>query len=152
MIDIQLALRVAVAAGLSVALASLFRLGDSVYALIAAVIVTDLSPLRTRQLALQRVIGTIIGATSGAAFSQALGPAAWAIGISVLTAQLICHLTRAQDGAKVAGYICGVVIVSHGVHPWSYAFLRFTETLLGIGVAWLISLIPKLIQTNGADR
>ena len=56
-----------------------------------------------------------------------------------------------NDGAKVAGYICGIVVVAHGTHPWSYAVLRFTETVLGIGVAWLISFVPKVIQIVETD-
>ena len=44
----QLAFRTAIAAGLAVAIAQLFRLEYPLYALIAAVIVTDLSPSQTR--------------------------------------------------------------------------------------------------------
>ena len=78
-------------------------------------------------------------------------PSAWAIGLGILVAMLICHVSRVNDGAKVAGYICGIVVVEHGTHPWSYALLRFTETVLGIGVAWLISFVPKVIQIDETD-
>jgi len=61
---------------------------------------------------------------------------------------LICHISRVNDGAKVAGYICGIVVVAHGTHPWSYAVLRFTETVLGIGVAWLISFVSETDSTG----
>ena len=64
---------------------------------------------------------------------------------------LICHISRVNDGAKVAGYICGIVVVAHGTHPWSYAVLRLTETVLGIAVDWLISFVPKVIQIDETD-
>jgi uncharacterized membrane protein YgaE (UPF0421/DUF939 family) len=73
------------------------------------------------------------------------------IGFGILVAMLICLISRVHEGAKVAGYICGIVVVAHGTHPWSYAFLRFTETVLGIGVAWLISFVPRLVRINETD-
>ncbi|PYT92628.1 MAG: hypothetical protein DMG36_13925 [Acidobacteria bacterium] len=63
-----------------------------------------------------------------------------------MVAMLICHISRVNDGAKVAGYICGIVVVAHGTHPWSYAVLRLTETVLGIAVA------DKLRSQGNSDR
>jgi len=143
-----LALRAAVAAGLSVALARLCKFEQPIYALIAAVIVTDLSPSRTSKLGLRRLVATIVGAACGAALSHFLLPSAWATGLGILIAMLICHLSWAHEGAKVAGYICGIVMLAHGTHPWSYAFFRLIETVLGIGVAWLIAFVPKLIRID----
>jgi uncharacterized membrane protein YccC len=53
---------------------------------------------------------------------------------------------------KVAGYICGIVLLEHATEPHSYAFLRFLETVIGVLVAWAISYVPKLIpdRDNGA--
>jgi uncharacterized membrane protein YgaE (UPF0421/DUF939 family) len=144
----QLALRTAIAAGLAVAIAQLFRLEFPLYAMIAAVIVTDLSPSQTRQLGLQRLAGTVVGAVLGAALSplRQLGP--WAIGLGILVTISLCYLLRLQGAGKVAGYICGIVMLEHGVHPWSYALYRLIETVLGIGVAMLVSLVPKLIPPD----
>jgi hypothetical protein len=71
--------------------------------------------------------------------------------LRILVAMLICHISRVHDGTKVAGYICGIVMIAHGASAWSHAFLRFTETALGIGVAWLISFVPKLIRIDETD-
>ena len=54
--------------------------------------------------------------------------------------------------AKVAGYVCGIVLLDHGDSPWSYAFFRMIETALGIGMAMCVSLVPKLLTTNGSKR
>lgn len=142
---VQLSVRAAVAAGLSLALARMLNLEFPIYAFIAAVIVTDLSPAQTRRLGWRRLVATVVGATCGAVLSGALPHGPWAIALGVLIAMLACNLVRMQEGAKVAGYICGIVMLSYGAEPWSYAFYRLFETTLGIGVAWVISLVPKLI-------
>ena len=54
---LQLSLRAAVAAGSSIAIAQYPGVAVPIYALIAAVIVLDLSPSKTLQLAVQRLAG-----------------------------------------------------------------------------------------------
>ena len=148
---IQLAIRGAVGAGLSIAIAQFFNLQYPIYAFIAAVIVTDLTPSQTRQLGLIRILATIVGAACGAALSRFLPPGPLAIGLSVLLAMLICEVMRVSNAAKVSGFICGLVVFDHSAEPWHYAFFRFIETTLGIAVAWAISYVPKLLRTEEAE-
>jgi uncharacterized membrane protein YgaE (UPF0421/DUF939 family) len=44
------------------------------------------------------------------------------------------------------------VLLEHTAQPWSYALWRFAETVLGIGVALVISLVPKLIRYDEPGR
>lgn len=147
---VQLSVRASLAASLSLAIAQLIDLEYPLYSFLAAVIVTDLSPAQTRQLGWRRLVATGIGATCGATLSPLLPHGPWAIGCGVLIAMLACNLVRMQESAKVAGYICGIVMLSYGAEPWAYAFYRLIETLLGIGVAWSISLVPRLIRVDEA--
>ncbi len=150
-IALQLSLRAAVSAGLAVAVAQFLELQYPLYALIAAVIVMDLSPSKTRQLALQRLAGTLLGATVGAALSYFLPPGPLAIAISILAAMLLSYVVRLQAASKLAGYVCGIVVLAHGAHPWSYALYRVIETALGIAMAVLVSLVPKLMRVEISD-
>jgi uncharacterized membrane protein YgaE (UPF0421/DUF939 family) len=145
---VQLAVRAAVAGGLAVAIAQLFKVEYPIYAFLAAVIATDLTPAQSRQLGLRRILATLVGATCGATLSPLLPPGPWAIGLSVLVAMLISEVLQARDGAKVAGFICGIVVLDRNAEPWLYAYLRFIETALGVAVAWAISYVPKLIRID----
>lgn len=147
---LQLAIRVALAALPAFALAEALRLPHPIYAFIAAVIVTDLSPRQSRRLGATRIASTVVGAATGAALSQWLPAGLLALGIGVLASMLACQLLKVSEGAKVAGYICGLILIDHSGEPWSYALWRFAETVLGIAVAWSVSAIPHLIAP--ADR
>ncbi|MCA3455205.1 MAG: FUSC family protein [Rhodobacter sp.] len=140
-----LAFRAGVAGTLATWIAMVLSLQYPIYAFIAAVIVTDLSPAQSRRLGLRRILATVIGAVCGAALSQLLGPGPVAVGIAVVSAMLLGTLLGAGDGARVAGYICGIVVLDHTAEPWLYATQRFVETALGVIVAWGISYVPKLI-------
>ncbi len=99
-------------------------------------------------------MATAVGASCGATLSPVFGPGPWAIGLSVLLAMLMSELLQGRDGAKVAGYICGIVVLDHSAEPWLYAYHRFIETALGVAVAWAVSYVPKLIRIDepGAEE
>jgi uncharacterized membrane protein YgaE (UPF0421/DUF939 family) len=145
---LQLSLRSAIAAGCAVAVAQVLGLPFPLYAMIAPVIVTDLSGPRTRQLALPRVAGTALGASFGAAIFPFLPPGAWPVALSIFVAMFLSHLLRLQDAAKLTGYVSGIVVLNHGDHPWLYALHRVTETLVGVALAVLVSFVPKLLSTD----
>jgi uncharacterized membrane protein YgaE (UPF0421/DUF939 family) len=145
---VQLSIRAATSAGLAVAIAQLLELPYPLYALMAAVIVMDLSPSTTRQLAWQRLAGTLVGAAVGAVLSSFLPPGPLAIGFSILAAMLLTSVLRLPAAVKLSGYVCGIVVLSHGANPWSYALYRLIETVLGIAMAVLVSPVPKLLRVE----
>jgi uncharacterized membrane protein YgaE (UPF0421/DUF939 family) len=147
---LQLALRSCVAAGLSVYAARELGLPYPIYAMVAAVIVTDLSPARTRALALPRIAGTIIGALVGAALCGLVASQAWTMAIGIGISIFACHALRLPEAAKLAGFVSGIVLLEHVATPWAYGWDRLVETLLGIAFAVLVSLVPKLLRAPQA--
>ena len=150
-----MAVRAAAGASIAFAVAEVLKLDHPIIAFTAAVIVTDLKPAQTRELGLRRVGATVVGAVTGTVLSPFLSPTAWAIGASVLLAILISHLLRAREGAKIAGYICALIVLDNSAAPWLTGLYRMIETALGVIVAWVISYVPKLIpvkESSEADK
>lgn len=147
--EIQLALRSTVAAVLSLFAAYWLGLEYPIYAFIAAVIVTDLKPVTSQKLGMRRIGATLVGAACGASLSLLLPGGVWSVGLGLFLAMLLAQLLRAGEGARVAGYISGIVLLDHSAAPWSYALHRFLETALGVLIAWGVSLVPKLINREG---
>jgi uncharacterized membrane protein YgaE (UPF0421/DUF939 family) len=143
-----LSFRAAASAGLAVACAQFLNLESPVYAVIAAVIVLDLSPAKTRQLALQRLSGTLVGAAVGGGLSYFLPQGPMAIMISIAAAMLLSSVVHLQAVAKLSGYVCGIVVLAHAANPWPYAAHRTVETLLGLAMAVLVSFVPKLLRVE----
>ena len=142
----QLSLRAALAAGLAIIVAQLLRLQHPLYAMISAVIVTDLVAAETSKLALPRLAGTLVGSALGAVFTTLLPSGVWVTAFGIFAAMFASHLLNLRGAARLAGYVCGIVLLDHGDSPWIYALFRMIETALGIAAAMCVSLIPKLLK------
>ena len=147
---LQVTSRAALAAGVAVGVAQALELRFPLYAMIAAVIVTDLDPAKTRRLAGPRLVGTVVGTVVGAVIAPFAEGGPLTVMVTVLTAMVICHLFGLTEAAKLAGYVCGIVVLDHGGQPWSYGALRFVETALGVGAAVIVGFIPKLMPSDAA--
>lgn len=143
---LQLAVRASLAGGIALSLASLAGLTYPVYAFIAAVVVTDLSLQESRQLGLRQLIGTFAGATCGMLLSLWLPQNIWAAALGVLIAMSLCTLLRVQSGARLAGFICGIIVAGSQGPAWEFALFRLLETVMGVSVAWAVSWVPKIVR------
>lgn len=142
----QLAVRAALAAGVTVSIATALALPNPVFALTAAIIVIDLDPRWTRTLAWKRFAGTFAGALLGASGAMLLPTGPIAIIATVLVTMLLCHALHLDGSARISGYLAAVIVMQYGDSPWRYAADRFLETTLGIVVALALSFLPRLYK------
>ena len=133
---------------MALAIASFAELQYPLFSLIASVIATDRSPHQSRNLGFVRLAATVIGAVCGAALGPLLASGPVSVGAAILVTMLVCTAFRLNDGSRVAGYICAIVVYDHSSAPWAYAWFRFIETVLGVAVAWCVSYVPKLIAVD----
>jgi len=147
----QVAIRCAIGAAAATAIAQVLKLDFPVFAMLAAVISTDLTPLQGRLLGLRRLFATVIGAVAGMLFSAILPPTAWSAGIGILCTMFVTQQLNVRSGAKVAAYICAVIVLHYGSASGYYAFYRFTETALGISIAWLFVFVPLLFTNEAVE-
>ncbi len=145
-IGTQLAVRAAAGAAISLAIARALNLETPIFALIAAVIVTDRNAEETRKLAVRRAISTVIGALCGVALAQFIGSSAWEAALAIFVSIIASIAVTKLGDPKLAAYLCALIVINYGAEPLHYAFFRFVETILGIFVAWAISLVPKLVD------
>jgi uncharacterized membrane protein YgaE (UPF0421/DUF939 family) len=142
---LQIGLRAALASLLSAWVALRLGMDFPIYAVIAAIVVTDPSPEVTRRTGLLRLVGNVIGAGLGGGMGTLLGHTPLVMAAGVLLAILICPLIGLKDAAKITGYITGIVILFHGDKPWDYAWARFVETSIGLGFAILVGSAAELL-------
>jgi uncharacterized membrane protein YgaE (UPF0421/DUF939 family) len=143
----QVSLRAAVAAGLSVAIAQRLNMTYPVVALASSVIVTDVEPSRTRHLGLQRLLGTVLAGFVGIL----IGPGgSMSIAVAIASAMLLANIVGLGSTAKLAGFVCGIVVLAPGGAPVPYALQRVYETVIGILMAVLVSFVPRLIRLEGS--
>lgn len=138
---VSFAVRAALASVGAVVCVHLLHVTQGMYALIAAVVVSDVAPNAIRHLGYQRLLGTAVGAVLGGVLAVLCGHVLWAVGTAVFLTILICEFLRFRDAAKVGGYVAGVVIIGYAAAPWHYAWDRFLETAMGIAFAMLVCFV-----------
>ena len=112
-IGMQLAFRAAVGAGVSLAIARALNLDTPIFALIAAVIVTDRDPAETRKLAIRRIISTAIGGVCGVALAQVLGSSSWEAALAIFIAMILSIAVTQLGDPKIAAYLCALILINY---------------------------------------
>jgi uncharacterized membrane protein YccC len=135
------AAKTALAAGLCWWLATLLGLHEGYWGSISAIIVLQSNVGSTVSASRDRLIGTLIGAAAGFAFSL-LGSPPWNYVIAVLAAMIVCGLLNLRNSSRLAGVTITIVMLVHttGSH-WTLALDRVGQVAFGIVVALLVTTL-----------
>lgn len=136
-----LAAKTTIAAALSWWLAKLLGVHDGYWGSISAIIVLQSNVGATVTASRDRVVGTVIGAAVGFAFSL-MQPLWLSYVLALLVAMFACGLMGLRNSLRLAGVtITIVMLVHHEGAKWGLAFDRVIEVLLGIVVALLVTTL-----------
>jgi uncharacterized membrane protein YgaE (UPF0421/DUF939 family) len=136
--------RCALAALTSVWVSRYLGLHYPIYALVAAILVTEYHGAETRQQSLTRFLGNALGITAGAFLSTFLGGEAWVIGLAAFFMVLGCYYFDFEAAAKLSAFVAALTVMDHSGTPWLYGRDRIIETMIGIGFAVLMSILIRV--------
>ena len=142
--------RTAVAAVASLLTARLFRLPASYWAPITTLVIVQSSLGAALTVSWQRFVGTALGAVAGAIVASYFGPHVLVFGIGVFILGLLIAVVRSDRSAyRFAGITLAIVLLIPRTEPaWRFAFYRFAEVSIGIGVALLLAWVwPEMDVT-----
>jgi len=136
--------RTTVAAVVSLLLAQLFKLPESYWAPISAVVII-LSTINPRTVGWQRFAGTALGAVIAAAIASYFRPTWIVYGIGIFVSGFVSALVRVAAAYRFTAITLTIVLLSaHERSPWIVALHRFIEVSIGIAVALLLAEIWPL--------
>ncbi|MGA9587587.1 MAG: FUSC family protein [Terracidiphilus sp.] len=135
------ATKTALAAALSWWIALQFGLHDGYWGAISAVIVLQSNFGATISASRDRILGTMIGAAFGFAFSL-FGVLPWNYILALLCAVVLCGLLGLRNSSRLAGVTISIVMLVQktGSH-WLLALHRVGEVFFGIIVAVTVSTL-----------
>jgi uncharacterized membrane protein YccC len=135
------AAKTALAAALCWWIALAFGLHDGYWGAISAIIVLQSNFGATITASRDRILGTLIGAAFGFAFSL-FGTLPWNYILAVLLAVILCGLLGLRNSSRLAGVTITIIMLVQktGSH-WLLALHRVGEVMLGIVVAILVSTL-----------
>jgi uncharacterized membrane protein YccC len=135
------AAKTALAAALCWWIATRFGLHDGYWGAISAIIVLQSNFGATISASRDRLLGTLIGALFGFAFSL-FGTLPWNYIAALLAAMIVCGLLGLRSSSRLAGVtITIIMLVQASSSHWLFALHRVIEVFLGIVVALAISTL-----------
>jgi uncharacterized membrane protein YgaE (UPF0421/DUF939 family) len=139
---IEQAIKTGVAGTLALYLAQLLHLPQGYWATMSACIVLQSDAPSTLSVSWDRLIGTAIGAVTGAAFVRFGGTGAVWLGLAAIITILLCEILGTETSYRIACVTAVIVMYVHApAGPWRIGWDRFLEVALGIVVALIVAVV-----------
>jgi uncharacterized membrane protein YgaE (UPF0421/DUF939 family) len=120
----------------------LFHLPQGYWATMSAFIVLQGDAPSTMSASRDRLIGTAIGAVTGAVFVRYVGVSELWLGLAAVITILLCEALGTHTSYRIACVTAVLVMyVKAPGTPWRLGWDRFLEVALGIVVALLVALV-----------
>ncbi len=165
-IEGKIALKTAIAAGLSLILGIAFsqifdrpeHLVNGLWSVVSAIVVMQAHLGGTYQAAWVRFLGVLVGSIAGGVFVVFLGDDALSLGIGVFSTIIICSMLNIKESFRIASMSAAVIIILVGAKPtespWLFSLYRFLDSCIGIltavfvaQVLWPEKAVEKLRQS-----
>lgn len=131
-------------------LAQWLRLPQGYWAVMSSIIVMQSNLQETVSISWNYLAGTCIGAFIGGLFLSWYGVQGWVFGIAVIIVFLICKFLNLKQSYRLAGTtVAMIILINHTESAWMTAWHRFLEVTLGIGTAFLISVLIHPVYSYG---
>lgn len=121
------------------------KLVSGLWTVMTALIVVQAYLGATYTAAWERFLGTLIGSIFGGIFTVLFGAHPISLGISIFLTVSVCSLFKLENSIKIATISVTAVMVLWGldptISPWTFAFFRFLDSLVGIIIAVTIAHI-----------
>jgi Fusaric acid resistance protein family len=134
------AAKTAIAAGLCWWLGSRYGMREGYWGAISAIIVLQSNFGSTVTASRDRVLGTVIGAAFGFAFSL-FGSIPWNYLLALVSAIAVCGFLGFRTSARLAAVTVTIIMLVHAGSHWTLALDRVFQVLLGIVVALAVSTL-----------
>lgn len=151
MLGVRYAITLALVVGLIMFGARLFNIADCSWAVISAVLCTELDRSRTHSTVLKRIIATLIGAIFALGCLLLVGPGYFPTLMSVIILTLLCHyLLPVGDSWKLTVATSAMILVislqQHSIPiAEKIAIKRALEVLVGSITAGVVSLFMSRV-------
>ncbi len=90
-----------------------------------------------------RFLGVLVGSVLGGFFASQWGAHPFILGVAIFCTACICFASGLKENYRMACLSLAVIMVPWGINPsispWAYAFFRFLDTCVGLGVAMFVA-------------
>ncbi len=135
-------------------LAQWFKLPQSFWAVMSAIVVMQSDAKATISASWMRVVGTFVGALVGGLFLALGGYHVWSFGLGLGLVVLVCAVLRLIESYRIAAVTVAIVMLTgNSSSPWTTAEYRFLEVSFGILVALFFSALfnPVYVYQRSCD-
>ncbi len=143
-------MRITVGALASLLIAQLFKLPESYWAAISALVVTQSTLGAALKVSWQRFVGTALGAAAGAMLATYFGENIFVFAVGIFALGILCSALNLDRAAyRFAGITLAItMLIVHPKPAWTISLHRFIEVSLGIAVALALTTVWPEIPTK----